>query len=112
MSPMGTMSSSLLIGRGVGLKFLGAKMAMEAVSSDAGLVPEVTFRGEHYEGARVGELADLWLERHWMTESAHRAVRWTLDGARSRRDGRANLVGHKCVSLGAGAELSPTRAMR
>jgi hypothetical protein len=81
------------------------------LSSDAGLVPEVTFRGEHYEGARLGELADQWLERRWMTGSAHRAIRWTLAEALKSRDGRANLVGHKCVSLGAGAELSPTRAM-
>ncbi|MCZ7686037.1 MAG: hypothetical protein M5U28_47665 [Sandaracinaceae bacterium] len=77
----------------------------------AGLVPEVTFRGEHYEGARLGELADRWLERRWMTESAHGAVRWTLGEALKKRSGRADLVGHKCVSLGAGAELSPTRAM-
>lgn len=81
------------------------------LTRSAGLVPEVTFRGEHYEGARLAELADRWLERHWMTESAHRAVRWTLGEAMKRQSGRADLVGHKCVSLGAGAELSPTRAM-
>lgn len=77
----------------------------------AGLVPELTFRGEHYQGARVAALADDWLERRWMTESAHRGVRWTLDQAMRSAEGRASLVGQKCVSLGAGAELSPTRAM-
>lgn len=82
-----------------------------ALKQSPGLVPEVTFRGEHYEGARLADLADRWLERRWMTESAHRAVRWTLGETLGRRGGRADLVGHKCVSLGAGAELSPTRAM-
>jgi hypothetical protein len=77
----------------------------------AGLVPEVTFRGQHYQGADLGALADRWLERRFMTDSAHRGVRWTIDEALKRKDGRASFVGHKCVSLGAGAELSPTRAL-
>ncbi len=81
------------------------------LTRSAGLVPEVTFRGRHYQGAALGELADQWLERRWMTESAHRGVRWTLGEALKSKDGRASFAGHKCVSLGAGAELSPTRAM-
>lgn len=77
----------------------------------AGLVPELTFRGTHHRGAQVAALADDWLDRRWMTESAHRGVRWTLEQATRSASGQADLVGHKCVSLGAGAELSPTRAM-
>jgi len=77
----------------------------------AGLVPEVTFQGTHYRGAELGELADRWLAERWMTESAHEGIRWTLDQAMQGPQGRADLVGHKIVSLGGGAELSPTRAM-
>lgn len=77
----------------------------------AGLVPEVTFRGRHYEGAGLGDLADAWLAKRWMTDSAHRGIRWTLEQAAQGAGGRAHLSGHKCVSLGGGAELSPTRAM-
>jgi hypothetical protein len=91
----------------------GEPLATETVrfEQSPGLVPELTFRGRHYRGAAVAGLADDWLERRWMTESAHRAVRWTLEQAMKKALGRADLVGHKCVSLGAGAELSPTRAM-
>jgi len=76
-----------------------------------GLVPELTFRGRHHRGPEVADLADAWIERRWMTESAHRGIRWTLGQATKSASGRADLVGHKCVALGAGAELSPTRAM-
>ncbi|MEM1414420.1 MAG: hypothetical protein AAGH15_05950 [Myxococcota bacterium] len=82
-----------------------------ALRGSPGLVPETGFRGAHYEGAKVGELADAWLERAWMTKSAHRAVRWTLQAALESSSGKTDLVGQKIVSLGAGAELSPTRAM-
>ncbi len=77
----------------------------------AGLVPEVTFQGQHYQGAGLAELADRWLEERWMTRSAHEGIRWTLDQAMQGPEGRADLVGHKIVCLGGGAELSPTRAM-
>lgn len=75
----------------------------------AGLVPEVTFRGRHYRGDALGGLADEWLEKSWMTRSAHGGVRWSLE--RAKESGRAELVGHKVVCLGGGAELSPTRAL-
>lgn len=81
------------------------------LTRSAGLVPEVNFRGAYYRGEGVGELADAWLEKRWMTESAHRGVRWTLAQALEGPSGRADLTGHKMVSLGAGAELSPTRAI-
>lgn len=76
-----------------------------------GLVPELVFRGKHHEGRGVAELTDDWLARRWLTESAHRGIRWTLDAAFSSPSGRTEMVGHKIVSLGGGAELSPTRAM-
>jgi hypothetical protein len=82
-----------------------------ALSGSPGLVPETDFRGAHYEGARVGDLADVWLDQAWMTKSAHGAVRWTVATALESGSGKADLVGHKCVALGAGAELAPTRAM-
>lgn len=81
------------------------------LSNRPGLIPELMFRGQHYEGQRVAELCDDWLARRWMTEGAHRAIRWTLDQALNGPSGRTELVGHKIVSLGGGAELSPTRAM-
>lgn len=81
------------------------------LTQSPGLVPELTFRGRHHRGPEVAALADDWFERRWMTESAHRAIRWTLGAADKNRAGRADLVGHKCVALGAGAELAPTRAM-
>lgn len=81
------------------------------LKQSAGLVPEVTFQGRHYQGPQLAELADRWLEEHWMTPSAHEGIRWTLDQAMQGPEGRADLVGHKIVCLGGGAELSPTRAM-
>jgi hypothetical protein len=81
------------------------------LTQEPGLVPELTFRGEHYVGDAVAQLADHWLEQRWMTESAHRAVRWSLAQTQAQRAGRADMAGHKIVSLGAGAELAPTRAM-
>lgn len=52
MRPLGIMSSSLLIGRGVGLKLFGAKMAMDAVSSDAGLVDAASASRDSLAAAR------------------------------------------------------------
>ena len=95
------------------LEVAGEPLETETVrlTKSPGLVPELTFRGEHRRGSEVADLADEWLERRWMTESAHRGIRWTLDQALAGPGGRTELTGHKIVSLGGGAELSPTRAM-
>ncbi len=79
-----------------------------ALGGDAGFVPELTFRGERYQGERIRDLADDWRDHRWMTDAAHRGIRWSVDAALA--SGGRDLAGHKMVSLGAGAELSPTRA--
>ncbi|SMF29161.1 hypothetical protein [Pseudobacteriovorax antillogorgiicola] len=72
-----------------------------------GFKPEVPFRGQRYEGARLKDLAELMLQEHQITKAAAKAITWISREALND-DGCINLKGQKFVILGASAELAPT----
>jgi hypothetical protein len=70
-------------------------------------VPSVSFEGKLYRGNALLELAIELQQRHFLTDSAFRALNWIVhhsDGA----NGVLSLAGQRFVLLGAAAELAPT----
>lgn len=83
-------------------------LALESLSlgSPRGFVPGVPFEGRSYAGKEIAELADLLLERGYLTRAAAGALRWIAEHVEARSG--LDLSGHRFVVLGAGAELAAT----
>jgi hypothetical protein len=69
-----------------------------------GLRPSADFRGRHYEGREVAELARELEQRRLATPAASRALTYLAEHS---VDTRLSLEGERFVLFGAGAELSP-----
>lgn len=70
-----------------------------------GWVPEITWGGEIFAGARIAELADRMREACQLSEAAATALRWV---ATERLQEPLVLTDQRFALLGAGAELAPT----
>ncbi len=70
-----------------------------------GWTPSVAYRGETWEGARIGALAKRLRADHQLTQAAADALIWM---AETHLDAPLVLEGERFALLGAGAELAPT----
>ena len=80
---------------------------MHAFDGQPGWRPDLVYRGERWESARLAELGDLLVERNVVTQAAGEALAWIA--AHALADGSLNLTGRRIALLGAGAEMAPTR---
>lgn len=78
------------------------------MSGSPGAQFEVPFEGESFRGRQVLGLIDRLQEAFLLSDGAAQAMRWTVEHA---GDGAIDMSGRRFALLGAGAELSPVRAL-
>ncbi len=86
------------------------RLESKALSGQAGLVPEVPFRGVTYRAQSLTYLGQKLLGEHKVTTQVSHALTWLAKYAQDQ-GGKLDLRGHKFAILGASAELSPTKLL-
>jgi hypothetical protein len=82
-------------------------LELHSFSGEPGWRPEVVYRGERWETARLAELGGILVDRGMITQQAGDGLAWVTQTVGN--DGAIDLSGRKVAVLGAGAEMAPTR---
>lgn len=82
-------------------------LQMHTFGGKPGWHPNLVYRGERWDAARLSELGLLLMERGVITQAAGAALGWLSVNA--LKTGALDLTGRKIAVLGGGAEMAPTR---